>query len=521
MNTLKTILCFLLVAAVLPWTSGQFPRVCTTLASLKNKTCCPIPKHFAEPCGSDGNRGTCEELIIRDWSYSYSYFEPPQTEDERHNWPHALYNRTCKCNSNFGGYDCGKCEFGYRGINCTKKKTLTRRNFLKLSAQEKDRYMRYINESKYFLSDYVVSATFYEDINKDVEAGKDPSGLFFNVSNYDLFTWMHYYSARNTIDRDVGKINIDFAHDGQGFPTWHRLYLLAWERALQEIANDEDFALPYWDWTENPTQCNSTICSEDLLGVTNQSNGEIKGKYLDKWWVICTNDLTNNSTTLCNPKVNASGLKRNTEKDKENEMKKGRNMTFPTNDEVSFVLRFGSYDVPPYSKESSCNFRNILEGYSSVKTGYRLPNENNLHNRVHIVIGGNMGVVASASNDPIFHLHHSFVDRIYEKWLRKFEKDASVLSKFKAPMGHNKHDVIVPMFPVYTHQEMFRKSLDFGYEYEDVDEKGNSPEDESGDDSSLGDCPVPCPPVTSGVPGMWLSWVLMLVIPLWQLLFAY
>jgi tyrosinase len=83
-----------------------------------------------------------------------------------------------------------------------------------------------------------------------------------------------------------------------------------------------------------------------------------------------------------------------------------------------------------------------------------------------------MGVVASASNDPIFHLHHSFVDRIYEKWLRKFEKDASVLSKFKAPMGHNKHDVIVPMFPVYTHQEMFRKSLDFGYEYEDVDEKG-------------------------------------------------
>jgi hypothetical protein len=93
--------------------------------------------------------------------------------------------------------------------------------------------MRYINESKYFLSDYVVSATFYEDINKDVEAGKDPSGLFFNVSNYDLFTWMHYYSARNTIDRDVGKINIDFAHDGQGFPSWHRLYLLAWERALQ------------------------------------------------------------------------------------------------------------------------------------------------------------------------------------------------------------------------------------------------------------------------------------------------
>ena len=87
-----------------------------------------------------------------------------------------------------------------------------------------------------------------------------------------------------------------------------------------------------------------------------------------------------------------------------------------------------------------------------------------------------MGEVPSAANDPIFPLHHSFVDplvdRIYEKWLRKFQKDSLVLSKFNAPIGHNKNDVIVPMFPLYTHQEMFRKSLDFGYEYEDVDQKG-------------------------------------------------
>ncbi|CAB4037486.1 tyrosinase, partial, partial [Paramuricea clavata] len=234
MNTVKTIFCFLLVAAVLPWTEGQFPRVCTSLASLKNKTCCPIPKHFSEPCGSDGNRGTCEELIIRKWNYSYSHFEPFQNDDERHNWPRALYNRTCKCNGNFGGYDCGKCEFGYRGVYCTKKKTLTRRNFLKLSAQEKDRYMRYVNESKYLLSDYVVTTKFYEEINEAVEADEDPSGLFYNVSNYDLFTWTHYYAARDTIyPHNVTRVDIDFAHGGQGFPTWHRLYLLAWERVLQ------------------------------------------------------------------------------------------------------------------------------------------------------------------------------------------------------------------------------------------------------------------------------------------------
>ena len=83
-----------------------------------------------------------------------------------------------------------------------------------------------------------------------------------------------------------------------------------------------------------------------------------------------------------------------------------------------------------------------------------------------------MGDVPSASNDPLFHLHHSFIDRIFEKWLRKFDRDASVLSEFDAPIGHNKHGVIVPLFPVYTHQDMFRKSDDFGYDYEDVDMNG-------------------------------------------------
>ena len=83
-----------------------------------------------------------------------------------------------------------------------------------------------------------------------------------------------------------------------------------------------------------------------------------------------------------------------------------------------------------------------------------------------------MGEVSSASNDPIFPLHHFFVDRIYEKWLRKFNKNAQVLSIYNLPIGHNKDDVIVPICPVYTHQRMFKKSFEFGYECDDVDENG-------------------------------------------------
>ena len=120
------------------------------------------------------------------------------------------------------------------------------------------------------------------------------------------------------------------------------------------------------------------------------------------------------------------------------------------------------------AKSQAANFKKILEGYVSAKTGYPLPNVHTFwHNQVHIVVGG-----AMASNDLIFPLHHFFVDRIYEKWLRKFNKNASVLSTDNSPIGHNKDDVIVPLYPVYTHQQMFKKSFEFGYDYDDVDENG-------------------------------------------------
>ena len=145
-------------------------------------------------------------------------------------------------------------------------------------------------------------------------------------------------------------------------------------------------------------------------------------------------------------------------------------MAFPTKEDEILLSSLRTFDLPPYGKESSCNFKNILEGYVSTKTGYRLPNIPTLHNQVHT--GGAIGDVPPASNDPIFALHHSFVDRICEKWLRKFNKNASVLSTNNLPIGHNKDDVIIPLCPVYTHQQMFKKSFEFGYDYDDVDENG-------------------------------------------------
>lgn len=140
----------------------------------------------------------------------------------------------------------------------------------------------------------MVSTTTYQEIQELIEDGRDPMGLFHNITIFDLFVWMHYYASRETIHPDNHTdAGIDFAHEGQGFPTWHRLYMLAWERALQEVGNDEDFAVPYWDWTENKDECE--ICTGDLLGVT-QEDGGVTGKYFNDWYAICTADLTHGLT---------------------------------------------------------------------------------------------------------------------------------------------------------------------------------------------------------------------------------
>lgn len=41
------------------------------------------------------------------------------------------------------------------------------------------------------------------------------------------------------------------------------------------------------------------------------------------------------------------------------------------------------------------------------------------HGSVHVAIGGNMGAVNKAALDPVFWLHHTNIDRLWEAWLRK------------------------------------------------------------------------------------------------------
>ena len=73
-----------------------------------------------------------------------------------------------------------------------------------------------------------------------------------------------------------------------------------------------------------------------------------------------------------------------------------------------------------------------------------------------------MADVAASANDPIFLNHHAMVDCIFEEWL-KINDNAEYPDPVPNP-GHRKNDYIVPFFPLYKHEDMFKRAENFGYQ---------------------------------------------------------
>ena len=85
--------------------------------------------------------------------------------------------------------------------------------------------------------------------------------------------------------------------------------------------------------------------------------------------------------------------------------------TLPTQAQVDTVQALTPYDASPWTTGSG-GYRNSNEGWASVG-GSAAPN---MHNRVHVWVGGSM-LPGTSPNDPVFFLHHcSFVDKLWADW---------------------------------------------------------------------------------------------------------
>ncbi|WMX47337.1 tyrosinase family protein [Streptomyces roseicoloratus] len=223
---------------------------------------------------------------------------------------------------------------------------------------------------------------------------------------YDAFVTTH--NAFIMGDTDTGD---RVGHRSPSFLPWHRRFLLEFEQALQSV--DATVALPYWDWTADRTS-RSSLWAPDFLGGTGRARD---GQVLDGAFARSGNRWTIN--------VRVDGrdyLRRDLGAG-------GRQL--PTRAEVDSVLAMETYDTAPWNSASE-GFRNHLEGWRGV----------NLHNRVHVWVGGQMATGVSP-NDPVFWMHHAFVDKLWAEWQARHPK-SPYLPAAGTPNVVDLHDTMRP-----------------------------------------------------------------------------
>ena len=97
-----------------------------------------------------------------------------------------------------------------------------------------------------------------------------------------------------------------------------------------------------------------------------------------------------------------------------------------------------------------------------------IPQEGSNDSRIQKMRSGVMADVAASANDPIFINHHTMIDCIFEEWLKRnlptdLGDTENVYTTAGNMRGHRFNDYIVPFFPLYRHQDMFKTSDNFGY----------------------------------------------------------
>ena len=165
----------------------------------------------------------------------------------------------------------------------------------------------------------------------------------------------------------------DYAHEGTGFPTWHRLFLLWLEREIQIAINDHTFRLPYWEWTDPSKR--ETPFQTDRLGANVESvmsvGGEeknvtiVEGDLFNNWDTYCWKDMKNMDfpIPICDPTESSDEKLRRCPNDA---LCKMDNPNWPSKDDVKHSLSIDIYDAFPYNrsvKGIDTSFRNYIEGF--------------------------------------------------------------------------------------------------------------------------------------------------------------
>jgi hypothetical protein len=241
-------------------------------------------------------------------------------------------------------------------------------------------------------------------------------------------------------------------HRGPAFFAWHRQFLKSFEDALQSVSGKELLSLPYWDWSVAKA-APAWPFGEDFLGTNGRASD---GKVMDGMFAYDTGHWNLNVRT----NLEQPYLRRQF----------GTNVSsLPGFSDYWTTLAQTPYDKGPFwDMRSDSGFRNMAEGW--------IPGaEAGMHNRVHLWVGGSM-LPMSSPNDPVFWLHHCFIDKLWADWQATHQKDVGYqpyLPTAGANSGHNLNDSMAFDLPnmagqtVTPAQVLSHRALGYRYDTED------------------------------------------------------
>ncbi|PSN70687.1 Di-copper centre-containing protein [Corynespora cassiicola Philippines] len=182
------------------------------------------------------------------------------------------------------------------------------------------------------------------------------------------------------------------SHNVPGFLPWHRKFLRDYEIALQAI--DPTVSLPYWNWADDNASLNtSLIWDKKYFGGDGQGSDYCvqDGRYAN-WTLRLGGHLTDPEIDIehCLRRMWSRGIS-------------STRVTGPV--------------VPSMSE-----IRTAIKGYNGSYEDF-LPWWEGHHGTIHLGIGGfstdlngDMTPVTNSPNEPVFWLHHTFVDRIWAEF---------------------------------------------------------------------------------------------------------
>jgi tyrosinase len=201
-------------------------------------------------------------------------------------------------------------------------------------------------------------------------------------------------------------------------------------------AIDSSIAIPYWDWTADaamPDPSVSPIWDENFLGGNGVESDD---------WRVASGPFAFSKGNWPIPKGHDGPALR-------------RQFgvwtpTLPTTEDLTVTMSETFYDTPNFnSSPFTLGFRNRLEGWVTQRGDSRIRTAGSqLHNRVHVWVGGSM-LLMTSPNDPVFFLHHCSVDKVWADWQvlqREENPDASphYAPEEGGPAGHNIDDQLKP-----------------------------------------------------------------------------